>query len=180
MNSKDILHFWFEELTPADHFKKSDELDEQIKQQFSEVHQKIVALECEDWRETPDGTLAYVIVLDQFSRNMFRDTPESFAHDAQALAAAENAVELGFDKLIPEDQRAFLYMPYMHSEDREVHETAIELFTDLGNEDNLKYEKLHKRIIDEFGRYPHRNEILGRKSTEEELEFLASDEHSSF
>ncbi len=175
-----VLDFWFKELTPEDWFTKNADLDEQIKQRFFDCHQKIVALECEDWRETPEGALAYVIVLDQFSRNMFRGTPESFAYDAQAFAAAQNAVEIGFDKGIGEERRSFLYMPYMHSEDREVHETAIELFTDLGNEDNLKFEKLHKRIIDEFGRYPHRNEVLGRESTQEEIAFLKSDEKSSF
>jgi uncharacterized protein (DUF924 family) len=112
-------------------------------------------------------------VLDQFSRNVYRDTPRSFAQDALALVLAQELVASGQDRSLPEAQRVFAYMPYMHSESALVHTQAVALFTQLGIEGNLDYELRHKAIIDRFGRYPHRNAILGRTSTAEELAFLS-------
>ena len=124
------------------------------------------------WRETASGRLAEIIVLDQFSRNIYRDTPLSFAQDAQALTLAQKLVATALDKKLPIDQRAFAYMPYMHSESPKVHEQAVALFSQPGLEDNLSYELRHKAVIERFGRFPHRNAILGRASTAQELEFL--------
>ncbi len=118
------------------------------------------------------GRLAEIIVLDQFSRNVYRDTPRAFAQDALALVLAQELVASGQDRSLPEAQRVFAYMPYMHSESALVHAQAVELFTQLGIQDNLNFELRHKAIIDRFGRYPHRNAILGRTSSAEELAFL--------
>lgn len=180
MRYQEVLDFWFDELEPKDWFVKNPELDERIRERFLALHQEIARGEHANWQETPEGTLAAVIVLDQFSRNMFRDTAESFAYDERALAMSQTAVEKGFDKKLSKEQQSFLYMPYMHSESKEIHEEALQLFEKLGNEENLKYEKLHKKIIDQFGRYPHRNKILGRETTPEEQHFLDTDEHASF
>lgn len=174
-----VLHFWFNELKPADRFAKSDKIDDQIRQRFGLVLKQAAQAELFSWRETPEGRLAEIIVLDQFSRNAYRDKPESFAQDALALALAQEMVLSGLDRKIPIEQRAFVYMPYMHSESLLIHNEASKLFDQPGLEENLKFEKLHRRILDMFGRYPHRNKILGRTSTPQEIEFLKT-ENSSF
>ena len=168
----EVLYFWFQQLQAEDWFKKSDELDQLIAQRFANLHSQAKLGELFAWRETALGCLAEIIILDQFSRNMFRDTAAMFACDALALSLAQTAVQRGFDKALTQQQCQFLYMPYMHSESKLVHEQALLLFTNLGNENNLDYEIKHKTIIDRFGRYPHRNHLLGRQSTEEELAFL--------
>lgn len=180
MHPNDILHFWFEELSKEQWFKKDPALDSVIAERFGVLHREVAEGHHDDWAESAEGALALVLVLDQFSRNMFRDTPEAFAYDECALALAESAVEEGKDKALPESMRAFLYMPFMHSESKEVHERALPLFASLKSDSYLKYEKLHKQIIDRFSRYPHRNAILGRTTTEEERHFLENKEHSSF
>lgn len=169
---QDILHFWFQELTPKMQFAKDADLDQKIRDRFLAIHMEAMNGKTASWRSTPEGRLAEIIVLDQFSRNMFRDSPQAFASDALALKLAQQAVAAGDDQKIPIGQRAFVYLPYMHSEDRQVHEEALKLFAQKGLEGNFKYEILHKNIIDRFGRYPHRNQILGRTPTEEELKFL--------
>ncbi|MFT5037175.1 MAG: hypothetical protein ACI9VM_000752 [Candidatus Azotimanducaceae bacterium] len=180
MNYSDVLHFWFVELQPKDWFTKNADVDARMRERFFDLHQEIVHGEHQDWKTTAEGVLAYVIVLDQFSRNLFRGNAKSFQNDEQALAAAKYAIAIGLDTELPPKQRPFLYMPYMHSESRDVHEKALALFHALGNDQNLQYEILHKKIIDRFGRYPHRNTILGRETTEAEQEFLDAEEHASF
>ncbi|MDA0680106.1 MAG: DUF924 domain-containing protein [Proteobacteria bacterium] len=170
-----ILEFWFHTLTPADWYKKSDVLDAKIKEKFETTYYQVVAGETADCRDTASGRLAEIIVLDQFARNMFRGTRESFAADHLALALAQEAVRSGDDKRLDIAQRVFLYMPYMHSESVRVHEKALELFRETPN---LVYEVKHKAIIDQFGRYPHRNEILGRLSTPQEIDWMK--ENSGF
>ena len=177
-----VLDFWFGPLDPhgqpdAAHtrrwFEKSDAFDHEIAERFANLHDQIVKREHEDWLDHPRDRLAYVIVLDQFSRNLFRGSPRAFASDGQALAAAAEGVARGHDRELTRDERSFLYMPFMHSESQAIHQWAESLFREDGiDEDNLKYELRHKAIIDRFGRYPHRNEILGRVSSAEELEFL--------
>lgn len=168
-----ILHFWFAELTAKQHFVKDAALDEAIGARFGDTLDAAARCELFAWRATAEGRLAEIIVLDQFSRNVYRDTPRAFAHDALALVLAQELVACGQDRSLPEAQRAFAYMPYMHSESALVHAQAVELFTQLGIENNLNFELRHKAIIDRFGRYPHRNAILGRTSSAEELAFLA-------
>lgn len=177
--AQDVLRFWFEELDPKMHFAKSQDLDLQIRNRFLTTYNGIVAGKTSDWRKTPEGRLAEIIILDQFSRNMFRDLPQAFAADPLALKLAMEAVHAVDDQRLPIEQRAFLYMPYMHSEDPKVHEHAVLLFSQKGLESSLKFEFAHKKIIDRFGRFPHRNKILGRLSTEEELLFL-KEKGSSF
>ncbi len=169
MKPQNILNFWFEELEPKQWWVKDLSLDALIKERFEGVHQAAMAGELFSWRDTPQGRLAEIIVLDQFSRNMFRGKPESFSSDALALCLAQTAVAVGDDLKLSDQQRSFLYMPYMHSESLLIHDEAMKLFKDLGN---LDFEIKHRDIIVKFGRYPHRNEILGRASTAEEIEFL--------
>ena len=171
---QDILTFWFEELTPKQHYVKDDQLDATIIQRFSTIHASAVAGELAHWRESAEGRLAEIIILDQFSRNMFRGDARSWVYDPQALDLARAAVAAGDDLKIPEEQRSFVYMPFMHSESAQAHEEAVVLFEKLGNENSLKYELLHKAIIDQFGRYPYQNELLGRTSTPEEIEYLSN------
>ena len=168
----DILDFWFNALKPAQWFRASAELDARIRERFGAAH--LAASRCETfpWRDTAAGRLAEIIVLDQFSRNIHRGTPMAFATDPLALALAQTAVAMGGDLELPVDQRAFLYMPYMHSESPLIHVEAMRLFSAPGLEKSLSSEQKHKAIIDRFGRFPHRNAILGRPSTPEELAFL--------
>ncbi|NOH28584.1 DUF924 family protein [Vibrio mediterranei] len=169
---KDVLDFWFGELTPADWFSGDEALDSLIEQRFLALHNKAALGELYTWRQSPQGRLAEIIVLDQFSRNLYRGKPQSFLSDPMALVLAQEAVALGEDMKLSEEQRSFLYMPYMHSESLVVHEEAVRLFKQSGLENNLDFEYRHKVIIERFGRYPHRNKILGRQSSEEEREFL--------
>lgn len=165
----DVLEFWFNTVERSDWFKKSDELDARIKTLFQTTHQQIMVGEMAHWRETADGRLAEIIVLDQFSRNMFRGLPESFGSDHLALALAQEAVRSGADQGLDDAKRTFMYMPFMHSESQLIHQHAMELFKDLPA---LEHEIKHKVIIDQFGRYPHRNAVLGRESSAEETEWL--------
>jgi uncharacterized protein (DUF924 family) len=170
MRYDEILHFWFEKTSPAPWFKKDDEFDRMIKERFANVHPAAVRCERFKWRVDPLGRLAEIIVLDQCSRNMYRNQPAAFAFDP--LALAQEAIRAGVDNAFSNPRKLFLYMPFMHSESAVLHEIAVVLFSTPGMEKNLEYEQKHKAIIDRFGRYPHRNEILGRESTAEELEFL--------
>jgi uncharacterized protein (DUF924 family) len=173
MNPSNILHFWFTELTPKQHFAKDPALDETIRARFGATLEAAARCELFAWRATPEGRLAEIVVLDQFSRNVYRDTARAFAQDALALALAQELVASGQDRSLPLAQRSFSYMPYMHSESALVHAQAVELFSQPGMEDTLRFELRHQAIIERFGRYPHRNAILGRKSTAEELAFLS-------
>jgi len=172
MQAAEVISFWFEEIPSESWFKKDADFDELIRQRFLQVHHAAAAGELYGLRSTALGRLAEIIVLDQFSRNIFRDQSLAFAWDAQALVLAQEAVTAGVLEQLEFSQQAFLIMPYMHSESKIIHEQAIKLFSRPGLEFNLDFEKRHKVIIDRFGRYPHRNEILGRQSSAEEEEFL--------
>lgn len=168
-----IIEFWFNTLKPAQWFRTSRDVDEVIRETFLAVHQAASRCETFRWREQATGRLAEIIVLDQFSRNMYRGAPKAFETDSLALALAQSAVALGQDLHLSVAQRAFLYMPYMHSESGEIHREAVRLFSAPGLEKSLSSELKHRAIIDRFGRFPHRNEILGRPSTADELAFLS-------
>lgn len=170
--SQDVLDFWFKEIDRRLWFQKSTDFDQLLRSKFLSLHTEIQNGQTARWRANPEGRLAEVIVLDQFSRNMFRDTPQSFASDSLALSLAKEAIAVGADQGLPVQQRGFLYMPFMHSESAADHIKAVELFSQPGLEYNLEFEIKHKKIIDRFGRYPHRNKILGRASTEDEIKFL--------
>ena len=169
---KEIIDFWFTELEPKHWWQKDEAFDLMIQSRFTELHNQAKASELFHWRDTALGSLAEVIILDQFSRNIYRDKPVSFSCDAMALALAQFAMSKGLDNELSEVQRAFLYMPFMHSESQLIHIEAVKLFKSVGIQNNLDFEYQHKAIIDRFGRYPHRNQILGRQSTEDEIEFL--------
>lgn len=168
----EVLEFWFVETAPRLWWAADPAFDAAIAKRFGAVHAAAVAGELSEWRREPRGRLAEVVVLDQFSRNLFRGTARAFASDPMALVLAQEAVASGQDQLLADQERAFLYMPYMHSESRVIHVQAERLFATLGMKDNHESELRHKAIVDSFGRYPHRNAVLGRKSTPEELAFL--------
>ena len=172
MQAQDILTFWFEEITPAQHWKKDPDFDQLIAHRFGALLTSAARCELFSWRSTPAGRLAEIIVLDHFSRNIYREQANSFAQDPLALALAQEAINCGADLALPPAQRVFLYMPFMHSESVLIQEVAVDLFQKLGVTGNFEFAMKHKKIIDQFGRYPHRNAILGRVSTEAEIAFL--------
>jgi uncharacterized protein (DUF924 family) len=167
-----VINFWFDEIEPKQWWKKDDDFDQLILDRFSSLHSQAIQGELYQWRETALGRLAEIIVLDQFSRNMFRGKFESFAYDSLALILSQEAIKVQSDLELKSVQCSFLYMPFMHSESLLIHEVAVELFQKNGEESNVNFEMKHKKIIEKFGRYPHRNEILGRQSTPQEIEFL--------
>jgi uncharacterized protein (DUF924 family) len=178
MSYQEIIEFWFEELPPQDWFKKDDNLDQKIKDRFSKHHQQAISGELYKWRVDPLGSLAEIIIIDQFSRNIFRDHLKSFLYDPLSLTLSQFVIEKKQDQNLSNNQKAFLYMPFMHSESKLIHKIAIELFSKPGLEYHLEFELKHKKIIDRFNRYLHRNEVLGRISTPQEIEFLKTPESS--
>ncbi|MDX2319718.1 MAG: DUF924 family protein [Moritella sp.] len=171
---KDVIKFWFEEINPAKWWVKDIEFDQTISMRFSELHKRASAGELFHWRRSAEGRLAEIIILDQFSRNMFRDTTRAFAFDGMALALAQEAIACGADRELSQLQCSFLYLPFMHSESAIIHQQAVFLYQGNDIQTNLKFELQHQAIIEQFGRYPHRNTILGRESTAAELDFLAT------
>lgn len=169
---REILEFWFDELSPAQWWKKDAAFDRMVAERFGVVHAQAARGELFGWRETAAGRLAEVIVLDQFSRNIFRDSGAAFACDGMALVLAQEAIAAGAEQALQPVERSFLYMPFMHSESLRIHAVAVRLFERNGIPDNLDFELRHKAIIERFGRYPHRNAVLGRESTPDEVEFL--------
>jgi uncharacterized protein (DUF924 family) len=168
----EVLTFWFKEIEAKLWFASDKNFDDLIRQRFHGVMQQAAAGELYSWRLTAEGRLAEIIVLDQFSRNVYRNTPQAFAQDPMALVLAQEAIASGALNVLDPTQRSFLLLPYMHSESRQIHVVAEALYKDFAPAGNLDFELRHKTIIDRFGRYPHRNEILGRTSTPEEVEFL--------
>lgn len=166
-----VLSFWFEETQPRLWFTASAPFDSEVRERFLPLLQAAAAGELWHWRSSDKGRLAEIIVLDQFSRNIYRDTPQAFAQDAMALVLAQEAVAAGTLHALSPEQCQFLLMPYMHSESRSIHRVAEPLFRAHAPTGH-PHEAQHKAIIDRFGRYPHRNDILGRTSTPEEAEFL--------
>jgi len=179
MDYRDVIGFWFDEIEEKQWFKKDLAFDEVVRSRFLKVTTAASLGELYSWRKSAEGRLAEVICLDQFTRNMYRDQPASFGCDTLALMLAQEAISRGADQELEPRKRCFLYMPFMHSESSLIHEVAVDLFTNLAQDNNLEYEMRHKAIIDRFGRYPHRNTILGRISTPEEEAFL-QEKGSSF
>ena len=168
----DVLRFWFIELPPHAWFSGDASTDALVRMRFLTLHEELR-------RELPPGALmasepalAAVIALDQFPRNLYRGQPEAFAADGAALAAAQRAVALGFDRMFDPTRRHFFYLPFMHAEDRAMQARSVELCATLGDGEVLGYARRHREIVDRFGRFPHRNAVLGRPSTPDELEFL--------
>ncbi len=172
MDYKSVISFWFEEIEPKQWWVKDTQFDQLIKDRFLAIHVAATKGEIYTWRKTIEGRLAEIIVLDQFSRNIYRDTSLAFAFDTVALVLAQEAVAQENSHALASEKKTFLYMPFMHSESRSMHTIAVELYSQKDLESNLDFELKHKEIIDRFGRYPHRNAILNRESTPEEIEFL--------
>lgn len=170
---KALLDFCFNGAGIEKFFEKSDDFDRELTERFGTLLQQAAAAELYTWRTSLDGRLAEIIVLDQFSRNIYRDTPAAFAQDAMALALAQEAIAAGaLDTLQTLEERKLLLMPFMHSESKLIHQQAEHLFKAHTDEQTYGFEIRHKVIIDRFGHYPHRNAILGRQSTAEEIAFL--------
>ncbi len=171
----DILSFWFEETQPQQWFQVSEAFDTDVKERFTDDYEKARDEIYEDWKKDADGCLALILLLDQFPRNMFRGTGQAFETDGKALVIAKYAVSKGFDQLLPPIKRRFLYLPYEHSENLNDQRKCVELFEKMKKDDPLghEYALKHLKVIEEFGRFPHRNEILGRMNTPEEEAYLA-------
>ncbi len=168
-----VLSFWFEELTPQDWFMKNSAVDEAITQRFSDLPEEVAAMPTEDLLVGSHLALAAVIALDQFPRNLFRGTAKSFAYDALALDITVKAVSARLDAVLSVDEKLFLYLPFEHSEDAVDQARAVALISGLDEGQYTAYAEAHRQVIDRFGRFPHRNAILERASTPEELAYLA-------
>lgn len=172
----EVLDFWFSDRVRSRWFHSTPQLDREIRERFESLWREGAAGRLDHWADTAEGALALTILLDQLPLNMFRGRPESFSTEAAARAVADAAVARGLDRDLGPDQRAFLYMPFMHSEDAADQERSLELFSRPGLEHNGKWARHHRDIIARFGRFPHRNTILGRESTPEEQAWLDSDD----
>ena len=173
---QDILDFWYAPEMRSSWFNSTPELDTQIRARFEPTWEAAVRGELDAWLGSPAGCLALAIILDQFPLNMFRDTAKSFSSEGQAIGVAKQALEKGFDQHIDPAQLAFLYMPLMHSEDLADQDLSVELFAAAGLDNNLRFAQHHREIVRRFGRFPHRNAILGRTSTPQEIAYLDSKE----
>ena len=166
-----IIKFWFE-AGPKKWWIKNKKFDQTIIDRFGATHEAACAGKLDDWAHDAQGALALIIVLDQFSRNMFRGDPKTYAQDNRARAIAKDAIDKGFDQKFPIEQRSFFYLPFMHAEDLALQNYCVALYRAAGNKKNLPHALEHAEIIRRFGRFPHRNQILGRTSSPAELAFL--------
>ncbi|MCI5077754.1 DUF924 family protein [Oricola sp.] len=174
----EVLDFWFSELTPEQWYKKDDAVDRTIVERFGALHHDVAATDNAVLSATRETALAAIIVLDQFARNMFRGSPKSFSGDAKARALANAALSSGFDEPMSNQEKQFLYMPFMHSETLADQDRAVALFEKLGNENSLKFAHLHRDPIAAFGQFPHRNAVLGRPTSPAEAAWI--EEHGGF
>ena len=172
MSPNDVLTFWFEEAGSKRWFQQSDAFDAEIRMRFEETVLSL-ATDAKGWTENAENSLALIIALDQFPRNIYRGTKAAFAFDDKALGYAQTATDKGWDLKIDQSRRAFIYMPFMHAENIRAQNECVRLMDmRLESASHLHHAKEHRKVIDRFGRFPHRNEILGRESTIEEVAFL--------
>jgi len=176
MSPDDVLSLWFSERVKPLWFNSTPEFDAELRERFDDTLRAAARGELDDWARTPEGALALVIVLDQLPLNIYRGRPEAFATEAASRRVAAAAIERGLDQAMTDTQRAFLYLPFMHSEALADQERSVTLFEQAGLTDNVKWARHHREIVRRFGRFPHRNAILGRDSTPEELAYLSSEE----
>lgn len=172
---QEIIHFWFDETMPQQWFQKNEDFDRVIRDRFLVTYQMAKDGLCDGWMEDADGSLALCVVLDQFPRNMFRNTAHAFATDGKALRVARLALRRGFDQMLPPVRRGFLYLPFEHSEAIEDQRQSVALYAAMKDEQPVSYEYAlrHQDLIERFGRFPHRNALLGRPSTEAEKLYLS-------
>lgn len=173
---EDIISFWFSSPMNQHWFSSTDAIDEQIRNDYEDVWKAASRGELDNWQSSAEGCLTLAIVLDQFPLNMYRDDGRRYSTEQKAVEVTLHAVAQGFDQQLSDEQKAFLYMPLMHSEFLEHQDTSIALFDAAGLEENLRFAEHHREIVKRFGRFPHRNKHLGRQSTQEEIEWLNSDE----
>lgn len=171
-----ILDFWFSEPASKRWFKSNSEFDEQIRNKFNPIWELASDNKLDHWQKIPESALALIIILDQFPLNMFRGTAKSYSTEKKAINITHFAISNKYDSKLTYIQLPFLYMPLMHSENFDDQTLSVSMFEKAGLESNLRFAKHHRTIIQQFGRFPHRNEILNRVSTKEELEYLASPE----
>ena len=169
---QEILDFWFSKEVKRHWFEHSEYLDTKVRVMYERIFRDAVNCELSDWRDTIQGRLAEIIILDQFSRLIFRGRPHAYTQDRMALLLAQEAVRYRTFPFLEAKQRQFILMPFLHSENRNIHTVARGLFQRFGTPKSVRLEERHKAVIDRFGRYPHRNAILNRQSTPEELAFL--------
>ncbi|MEH6630056.1 MAG: DUF924 family protein [Halopseudomonas aestusnigri] len=169
----DVLNFWFAEGMDKKWFFKDQEFDREVEQKLLPLYEKATLGELKDWENSVEGCLALCILLDQVPRNLFRNNPKTFATDLAALKIAQSVIEKIWDKSLTQRERVFIYLPFEHSEDLSVQQESLSLYRTLDdNSDWYVYAEKHEVIVRRFGRFPHRNEVLGRKNTVEEIEFL--------
>lgn len=169
VSAPQVLSFWIDEIGPKGWYERSDALDAQIGERFGTVHAHAAEGALDGWAHSAEGALALLILLDQFSRNLFRDDGRAFATDAKALAIAKGAVEAGHDLEIAQPERQFFYLPYMHSEDLTDQHACVALISERMTETtNLHHARVHRAVIERFGRFPYRNAALGRVNMPEE------------
>lgn len=171
-SSHDILNFWFVAHGPEDWFAGKPEFDAEIAERFTSTHAHVAQGEAWEWRAKPRGRLAEIIVLDQFSRQLFRNRPEAFAQDKMALVLAQEIVGQGLDMQFEQPQRGFIYLPFMHAESAAIQSASVRLYEALGDEDQLNFAVEHRKVVERFGRFPFRNKALGRESTPEEVAYM--------
>jgi uncharacterized protein (DUF924 family) len=176
---EDVIRFWFVEHGIEDWFGGKPEFDQLLAEQFAQTHAAVARGEAWRWRRTPEGRLAEIIVLDQFSRQLHRGSGKAFAQDTMALALAQEAVAAGADQALSTDRRMFLFMPFLHAESLVIQEEAVKLFRHLDHE-MMQYATGHRDVISRFGRFPFRNVALGRQSTPEEVAYMAEDKGGAF
>lgn len=172
---KDILSFWFDEIQPAQWFQINPDFDETVRERFTDAYEKASMGIFDDWKTDSDGCLALCLLMDQFPRNMFRGKPRAFATDPKALVIAKFALAKGFDQVLAPIKRRFIYLPFEHSENLNDQRKSVELFEKIKKDDPMGYDYAQRRlkVIEQYGRFPHRNKILGRDNSPEEEVYLA-------
>ena len=172
---EEIIDFWYSDRIKSQWFASTPELDKEILEKYERIWEKASSGELDEWNNSPDGCLALAIILDQFPLNMFRGQAKSFKTERKAIEVAWKAIKNELDRNIEKEKLAFLYMPFMHSEDLTDQDMSVSLYRESNLDANITFDEHHREIIRKFGRFPHRNKILGRESTEDEILYLASE-----
>lgn len=175
ITAESIIEYWYSERVKSQWFNSTKELDQEIKDKYEDVWKNAIRGEYKHWKDNAEGCLALTIIFDQFPLNMFRGEVESFSTEGMAIKVSKHAIENKFDQLLKKEQIAFLYLPFMHSENIDDQNLSVTLFEKSGLSDNLRFARHHRDIVKKFGRFPHRNKILQRESSQDEIDYLNSD-----
>jgi uncharacterized protein (DUF924 family) len=180
MQASEVLDFWFVQHGPEDWFMGGETFDDRCAENLTDIHAKAIKGELWDWRDSVEGRIAEIVLLDQLSRQLNRGKAEAFASDPMALALAQEMVRAGMDRGLSTNERLFIYLPFEHAESMAMQKESVRLFTDLGDEGYLDYAEKHLEVIEKFGRFPFRNEALGRQSTPDEIDYISEREGKGF